>query len=76
MTTRERVIKLPEPLGPDDDGQLWLDAPDIRVDLTGGRSLECPPTIHWMGKEISSAAARSTGLALLAAAELVDGAEA
>ena len=76
MTTRERTIQLPEPLGPDGDGQLWLDDPDIRVDLTGGRSLEYPPTIYWMGKEISAAAARSTGLALLAAAELITEAEA
>ena len=72
MSARERAIQLPVPDGPDDDGQLWLDAPDIRVDLTGRNHPEYPPTIYWMGKEISAAAARSTGLALLAAAELID----
>ena len=70
MSGREITVRLPTPVGPDGDDQLFLDDMDIRVDLTGNKQF--PSAIYWGGQGVSAAAARATGLALIAAAEIVD----
>lgn len=65
------VIKLPEPEGMDEDGQIWFDATEIRVDTTGsepeiylGRNQR---TVEWIRQEAAE---------LLSIAALVDAAKA
>lgn len=59
----QMIVKLPEGI-PDDDGQVWFDDGDIRVDCTGraGR------TVHVKGKEVSPAQLWEESLEGLAAA--------
>lgn len=66
------VVELPEPIGPDDDGQLYFGDYDIRVDNTGGSRVGDVWTDYGLGSEVLSQIgafrARYMGTALLAAA--------
>ncbi|WP_280763297.1 hypothetical protein [Prescottella agglutinans] len=67
-TAGHEIVKLPEGI-PDDDGQVWFDDMDIRVDCTGrdGR------TVHVKGREVSPRGLRRESLEGLAAARLAEG---
>lgn len=66
------VVELPEPIGPDDDGQLYFGDYDIRVDNTDGSRVGDVWTDYGLGSEVLSQIgvfrARYMGTALLAAA--------
>ena len=57
------VVELPEPDEEDDDGQVYFDDGEIRVDMTGPS-----PTIWRNGREVTPTRLRAEAAALLAAA--------
>ena len=66
--TGHEIVKLPVGI-PDDDGQVWFDDRDTRVDCTGrdGR------TVHVKGREVSPRGLRRESLEGLAAARMAEG---
>jgi hypothetical protein len=72
MRTRRITVELPTPDGPDEDGRHWFDDNDYGWVSVRPRSPEVRPSIWLACSELTLADARSLGLALLAAAELVD----
>lgn len=64
------VIALPEPDGPDEDGQLWFDDFGIRVDTTGKRG---DPHLYVNGEPRTPDAVYRHAVALIAAAQHATG---
>lgn len=62
------VVKLPEPAGMDEDGQIWFDYTEIRVDTTGSE-----PEIFTIGRnQVTVEQIRAEAAELLSIAALVD----
>ncbi|QIN93647.1 hypothetical protein SEA_DUMPSTERDUDE_59 [Gordonia phage DumpsterDude] len=64
------VIALPEGEGPDEDGQVWFDHFDIRVDMTGRRD---DTRLYVNGEPRTPSAVHQHAVALLAAAIVAGG---
>lgn len=62
------VVKLPPPSSMDEDGQIWFDTTEIRVDTTGSK-----PEIYSIGRnELTVQQLRAEAAELLSIAALVD----
>lgn len=59
------VVELPAPAGMDDDGQIWFDTTEIRVDTTGHEPVIWRGRNQWTVQQLRAEAAEFLSIAAL-----------